>query len=52
MEAQNQQKETMLTRNHPAHGLRDLFKTGLKEIYYAEKDYSETETLVWYATLE
>jgi len=33
----NEKKEAMNMSNSPAHGLRDLFEMGLKDIYYAEK---------------
>lgn len=35
-------KSTAPTRKNPAHGLRDLFEDGLKDIYWAEKVLTKT----------
>lgn len=42
METLTLKKPIEVIENHPAHGLRDLFEVGLKEIYYAEKEMSKT----------
>jgi hypothetical protein len=34
--------ETTTAKANSAHGLRDLFEVGLKDIYYAEKILSKT----------